>query len=82
MAKLKRVSLVSGAGRGIGLVIAQFLAQRGDKLALIDSLFNDPAHHSHIRLAKGLFHLHFSAIINNHKVSSITRMVFYGENEE
>jgi len=43
MAKSQKVTIVSGAARGIGFGITQALAKRGDKLILIDVLFAKPA---------------------------------------
>lgn len=43
-----RISVVSGAARGIGLGIAGALAQRGDQVVLADVLFSDPAIRSNV----------------------------------
>ncbi len=43
MEQTKQVSVVCGAGRGMGLVIAEALARRGDRLALMDVLYKDSA---------------------------------------
>ena len=42
------VSIISGAARGIGLGIAEALAQRGDRIVLADLLFSDPAIRSNV----------------------------------
>ncbi len=41
MEQTKQVSVVCGAGRGMGLAIAEALARRRDRLALIDVLYRD-----------------------------------------
>ena len=47
------VSIVSGAARGIGLGIAEALAQRGDRVVLADLLFSDPAIRSNVSAKMG-----------------------------
>ena len=53
MSNQQRVSIVSGAARGIGLALAQALARRGDQLALIDLLFADAEVRAKVAAAVG-----------------------------
>jgi NAD(P)-dependent dehydrogenase (short-subunit alcohol dehydrogenase family) len=49
-----RVSIISGAARGIGLGIAQALGRRGDRLVLADVLFSDATIRSSISADIGI----------------------------